>query len=638
MSFRWTLLCLGALAVASAQDAQTTNIVSTVPRLIRISSTFTPADGGKPASVESVTLSVYRDEQGGSPLWQETQNVSADSAGHYSLLLGASASEGLPQDLFNSTEQRWLGVRFNRPGETEQPRSLLASVPYALKASDADTLGGLPASAYLHASSVGTATSASTTNVVNVAGTTAVAASLRPRYSTGSANFIPLLLDGSGDTTNSVLYQNSSRIGLQTVSPADYLHVVFNDTTGGYTGYAVQNLGTGSASYSGMLFYDQNGVLGQFQGFNNSTHEYRINNVASSGTINFMISSSSKFLIANNGNIGMGVTSPGYNLDVAGALRVGGFAVLSAPNSNSVYFGNLSGTGDTGSYNVAVGLNTLVNGGSGGATGGENAALGAYADWKDTNGSNNTAVGYAALYTNTTGSLNTAIGYWAGAAESGSSTGSNNISIGAYAGENSTSGSNSNNIEIGNDGISTDTATIRIGTSGTQTSFYAAGIANVSLSGAYVAINTTTGQLGVQSSSRRFKEDIHDMANASSGLMRLRPVTFRYKKPLEDGSKPLEYGLIAEEVADVYPELVLHDDKGEILTVKYQALAPMLLNEVQRQESEIDALRQEIQQQRQQLTDQQRQLERQRRRNDDLQKRLTKLEATLSIEASAANR
>jgi hypothetical protein len=100
-------------------------------------------------------------------------------------------------------------------------------------------------------------------------------------------------------------------------------------------------------------------------------------------------------------------------------------------------------------------------------------------------------------------------------------------------------------------------------------------------------IDSATGQLGTVSSSRRYKEDIHDMGDASRDLMRLRPVTFRYKKPFDDGSKPIQYGLIAEEVAEVYPDMVAHSADGQIETVKYQLLDPMLLNEVQRQQKEM---------------------------------------------------
>jgi hypothetical protein len=98
------------------------------------------------------------------------------------------------------------------------------------------------------------------------------------------------------------------------------------------------------------------------------------------------------------------------------------------------------------------------------------------------------------------------------------------------------------------------------------------------------------GQLGTVLSSIRFKEDVQDMAEASSGLLRLRPVTFRYKKPYADGSKPVDYGLIAEEVAEVYPDLVVKSADGQIQTVQYQKLTPMLLNEVQKLEARLAAL------------------------------------------------
>src|SRR4029450_3858390 len=101
---------------------------------------------------------------------------------------------------------------------------------------------------------------------------------------------------------------------------ADTLHVQFNNPFGSATGLAVQNLGNTSTSFSGMLFYDQFGALGQFQGFNNVTHEYRINNIASNASINFMTGSTSRFFVASNGNIGVGTTSPILNLEVSNVL------------------------------------------------------------------------------------------------------------------------------------------------------------------------------------------------------------------------------------------------------------------------------------------------------------------------------
>jgi len=93
----------------------------------------------------------------------------------------------------------------------------------------------------------------------------------------------------------------------------------------------------------------------------------------------------------------------------------------------------------------------------------------------------------------------------------------------------------------------------------------------------------SNGQLGTVGSSARFKEDVHDMGEASSGLLQLRPVTFRYRQPFSDGSKPVQYGLIAEEVERVYPDLVARSADGRIESVKYQVLDAMLLNEPQKQ-------------------------------------------------------
>jgi hypothetical protein len=127
----------------------------------------------------------------------------------------------------------------------------------------------------------------------------------------GTANFLAKYVN-SADVGNSAVYEVAGAVGIGTTSPFDSLHVRFNNTNGGVTGFAVQNLGTGPNAYSGMLFYDQNGSLAQFQGFNNQTHEYRINNVASGGSINFMLGGSSRFQVTNsaiNVNTDMSITS-----------------------------------------------------------------------------------------------------------------------------------------------------------------------------------------------------------------------------------------------------------------------------------------------------------------------------------------
>ena len=307
----------------------------------------------------------------------------------------------------------------------------------------------------------------------------------------------------------------------------------------------------------------------------------------------------------------------GYYNTAMGAMALS--SLTTAFNNTAVGYLALGST-TSGSANTAVGLSALASN-----TASFNTAVGEYALIDNVSGSANIAMGVAALQVNTAGSSNVAIGNDTLASIT---TGFNNIAIGDDAG-NRTAGGDSNNIYIGSVGALADNGVIRIGGNtalgdyyGAQTAFYASGIGNATVSGVPVLVNTSTGQLGIASSSRRFKEDIHDMADASDGLMRLRPVTFRYKKPFDDGAKPIQYGLIAEEVAEVYPDLVARSADGQIETVKYQVLDPMLLNEVQKQYQHAQQQDETIRQQRDQVSQQQEQIRK-------LEARLSALEASL---------
>jgi hypothetical protein len=143
-----TWVLLSALTITSSlATAQTPKGNATVPPMVNFSGTLTDLHNKPQAAMVGVTFSLYKDSQGGAPLWVETQNVQPDKSGHYRVMLGSATSEGLPPALFASGEARWLGVQVQ--GAEEQPRVLLLSVPYALKALDAETLGGKPASAFL---------------------------------------------------------------------------------------------------------------------------------------------------------------------------------------------------------------------------------------------------------------------------------------------------------------------------------------------------------------------------------------------------------------------------------------------------------------------------------------------------------
>jgi hypothetical protein len=258
----------------------------------------------------------------------------------------------------------------------------------------------------------------------------------------------------------------------------------------------------------------------------------------------------------------------------------------------------------TGSNNTASGVDALYSN----TTADYNTASG-YGALYSNNGVSNTASGYEALYANKTGTENTASGVHALASNT---TGSNNIAEGYHGGYNLTTGSN--NIDIGSPGVKADSGVIRIGTitgtTSTQSAAYIAGIYGVKTATAGTAVFIdSSGQLGTVSSSIRYKEDVQPIADASERMMKLRPVKFRYKKADVSGAKPIQYGLIAEEVAQVYPELVVRDaTTGRIDGVRYDELAPMLLNEAQGQRRIIAKQADQIAAQAVQLGDVQRQL------------------------------
>jgi len=263
----------------------------------------------------------------------------------------------------------------------------------------------------------------------------------------------------------------------------------------------------------------------------------------------------------------------------------------------------------TASQNTAVGHVALAAN----TTGGNNTAVGFFAINDNTTGTSNTAIGSAALAANTTGSANVAVGQLALAANTvgganvavgdhalTNNTGGSNIALGFLAGSNLTTGNG--NIDIGNNGVAGESSATRIGAS--QTSTFIAGIrgATTGVADGIAVLIDSNGQLGTISSSRRFKTDIHDMDDASSKVLQLRPVTFRYKPDI-DPSGTQQYGLVAEEVAQVMPDLVARDKNGQIESVKYHLLATLLLNEVQKQQKVIAAQSELLQTQAKALAD-----------------------------------
>src|SRR5437868_4166044 len=209
-------------------------------------------------------------------------------------------------------------------------------------------------------------------------------------------------------------------------------------------------------------------------------------------------------------------------------------------------------------------------------------------------GNNNTAMGNGALFFNTNGNSNTCLGFNA----LNNATGSSNIALGSEAGINLTSGSN--NIDIGNKGKAGESDYIRIGTKGTHTHTLIAGISGATVAGGVGVIIDTNGHLGTVVSSERFKDKVKPMDKASEVILALKPVTFRYKKELDPAGIP-QFGLVAEEVEKVNPDLVARDADGKVYTVRYEAVNAMLLNEFLKEHRKVQELKGTIAQQQKQI-------------------------------------
>lgn len=287
-----------------------------------------------------------------------------------------------------------------------------------------------------------------------------------------------------------------------------------------------------------------------------------------------------------------------------------GALALNTGGSSNVAVGRMALSGNqVGSGNVAVGVEALSSNTAGGNVavgevamrdnidGVNNVAVGSQALNENSSGQGNAAVGAYAIRNNLTGSFNTALGWGAGGLWE---TGNNNIAIGRGA-----------------DGTAGESGVIRIGGDDHQTQTFIEGISGTPLSGLAVVIDGD--QLGVTASSARFKHDIRDLGSLSARLQDLRPVSFRYNEDgrAVGGEERLEYGLIAEEVAKVFPELIVNDAEGKPFTVRYQLLTPLLVAEVQRLQEEVWRQREQIERLRlveEQLAALRRQVDRQARK------------------------
>jgi len=330
---------------------------------------------------------------------------------------------------------------------------------------------------------------------------------------------------------------------------------------------------------------------------------YGASGVGTSNT--FLGLDAGNFTMTGDSNTGIGSSALQSNTTGGSNTAVGQAALThnTEGNANTATGGNALLNNTTGTFNTGTGVTALASN----TEGSDNTATGAATLSNNTAGASNTAVGSFALAFGATGDNNTAVG----ASALWNNTGNDNIALGALAGGNLTTGSH--NICIGNDCVAGQSGTIRIGT-GFQSATFISGISGATSSGGVGVFVNASGQLGTLTSTFRAKEDIRGIAGESDALMRLRPVAFRYKPQIDPSGLP-QYGLIAEEVAEVYPDLVVYDRDGRPETVRYHLVNALLLNEVQKQHRTADAQKKTIEQQKAEI--------------EALEARVSKLEARL---------
>jgi trimeric autotransporter adhesin len=337
-------LCLVALLAPFASQAQTSN-PSTLPRFIRFAGVARDPDGKALPGAVGITFALYAEQTGGAALWMETQNVQTDPSGHYSVLLGSTKPDGLPGEIFAAEQARWIGVQIER--QSEQPRTLLVSAPYALKAGDAETLGGLPPSAFVQVNPAGPAVKSAPSPVAggaaSAAARTNVTATTAKSVTTtgGTVGRIPVFTTAT-NIQNSVITQKGPDIGVGTTTPTHVLEVNAGKagaaqlaliSTGPDAAISVKNTATG-----GLEYWIDSGSGSAF------------------GAGNFAIldrtHGAARFIIDPSGHVGIGTIHPHSQLEVDSKSTT--YAGLTATGGNSP-----NGAGQTGSTGLTA------NGGSG---------------------------------------------------------------------------------------------------------------------------------------------------------------------------------------------------------------------------------------------------------------------------------
>ncbi len=341
---------IGVLLGGFLQAQQSVSLPSTVvPRLVNFSGKATDAKNKTITGATGITFAVYADQSEGAPLWMETQNVQVDAKGSYTVQLGATKAEGLPLDLFTSGAARWLGVTIN--GSEEQPRILLLSVPYALKAADAETVGGLPPSAFVLAAPQ--SITSAPTSASPSAGTSASASATSPASSGvttsgGTVNALPLWTTGT-NIQSSTLTQSGSgttaKIGINTATPLVTLDVNGNETVRGNLALPATGVATAAAgkisrttTFTASSFNSSTGAAVP-QNFRWQAEPVGNDTATASGSLNLLYGLGSNPIaetglhIAGNGHItfAAGQSFPGTVTSVGLSAPTSDFTVTGSP-------------------------------------------------------------------------------------------------------------------------------------------------------------------------------------------------------------------------------------------------------------------------------------------------------------------